>query len=192
VKVQALPEAIEIWKNPGTMFQDWRLSFDKQRMEQEISNLVGTVNDVADLGCGPGRYADILHCLTYHGFDAHESMMQYEMKLPGFPTFMQARFFKKDVFSTGRKHRYDVVLMIDVLQHQEDPVAALQQMLSLWNANRYIFTILVGQEPERLLNSMVAAMAQVTAALSGRRTTYIKDFQVGDENFVSTLYEVRP
>ena len=190
--ITALPEAVELWNDPAAMIADWEYDLGKRSMEQTVAEWVGTVSTVADLGCGVGRYAQVLNSQVcdYYGFDATLAMI-HKATENWHPDSL--KFAQVDVFEYSSDRDYDVVLMIDVAQHQDDPIGAVVRMFELWKGDRYIFTILCGDRRERVLNSFVEDRCDVGATLKALGTKILrsKHYQVGSETFESILMEVR-
>lgn len=150
--INALPEALEVWVNPKAMLAEWSVSPSKANHEALVAEWVGRAGAVADLGCGPARYADVLDC-TYQGFDSSVAMASAARE-------RGHNVSVADIFSFSPGQSYNVVLLIDVAYHQEDPVSAVLRVLELWDASRYLFTLLVGNAHERLLNSVVVSFME--------------------------------
>lgn len=186
--VKAMQAAVDVWDNPRAMVEDWENSYPKKCMEELVAELVGSVDTVADLGCGSGRYTKRLKYKAYSGFDSSSEMLKWTADKRHFDN---VKFFQKDIFEYQNPAMYDVVLLIDVLQHQTDPIEAMKQLFAHWNGKRYIFTVLVGEKAEVLLNSTVVEQTQFDRALRKvAKVLRIKNIPLEGETFNSALYEV--
>ncbi len=78
---------------------------------------------ILEVGCGWGRYVKVLQEMGYKntsGFDFSKDQIKFGKKEMGIKNIQVAdaeSFFKKS------KERFDVILMIDVVEHLEDDVA---------------------------------------------------------------------
>jgi trans-aconitate methyltransferase len=188
--VKALPEALKLWEHPAEMMASWDSNEYKYTSEQTIAKMIGEVDSVADCGCGPGMFTYVLYCKEYYGFDQSPQMV--EMANRAYAPHFNAHFAIADIFKYCSSRHYNIALLIDVLQHQEDPLGALDRWLSLWDADRYIFTILVGNEHEVLLNSVVVEEKVFDHILECSGLTILSDviIPVGNEKFHARLMEV--
>jgi len=189
-----IPAAQELWNNEIHSLTDtWANMPSKLIHENMVANWVGEVGSVADLGCGIGRYAAALkgQFKAYHGYDITAPMIQAARAT--YDTVPEVSFSLVDIFSFQVNTHYDVVLMIDVAQHQKDPMTAVERMLQLWNADRYIFSMLIGDHKEELLHSTVVPISWAANALReywGVRLLRNSVVLVQEEAFMSLFMEV--
>ena len=186
--IKAIPLAVEVWGNPQDMVGQWKQSASKQAIETMLGAWVGPVRTVADLGCGAGRLVPVLACARYRGFDQSDAMLkiaieQYGNKAP-------VTFHKQDVFKHGGKG-YDVVILYDVAQHQNEPIEAIRRVLKLWDAKRYIFSLLVGTMREELALSTVVSMARMSKFLDGLNVTRFVSKRTNGESFWGCYVETK-
>ncbi len=186
--MKALDTAMELWADPDDMIAAWDNMQDKATMECLVSCLVGRANRIADLGCGAGRYADVLSYSRYYGFDQSVAMLRTaRMRGRG---LAGVEYAVLDVFAYMSDNSYDAVLLLDVAQHQSDPVEAVRLVLNNWNAPIYVFTVLVGGA-EVLHNSVVVPEENVLRMLFDSGMKILYTLQLGmDESFCSKLYGV--
>ena len=116
----------------------------EQRLRQTLRPIGTRVGHLLEVGCGGGfsaRYLDGLY-ETYTGVDYSEELVGYARQYNAGPgrEFLSANI--KD-FETSR--RFDVVLMVGVLHHMEDPAGILVQLRQLLTPAG----IVVVNEPQR-------------------------------------------
>jgi SAM-dependent methyltransferase len=162
-------------------------------MELIVASWVNRVRSVADLGCGAGRYASVLHCKHYYGYDITTPMIAVAReRVKSTASGGKVEFAVADVFHYISDRRYDAVIMIDVAQHMKRPLDAVRIMLSNWAGRKHIFTVLEG-EPQQLLNSVVVGPGEVQALVHdlGMEIFRSEPVQVGEEtSFRSVIYGV--
>lgn len=188
--IEPLGPASELWLAPGAMIENWGVDPSKIARESKIADWVGPVGSIADLGCGSGRMGMVTDFQNYEGFD-----LSLPMLAAAHHTFKgreNMAFTIADVFEFSPDQRYDVVLLYDVAVHQKDPIAAIMRILSLWEADRYIFTLLVGNVREELLLSTVVSFSEVAKmvqilGLASFRSVIREQSQ---EKFFWVLFEV--
>lgn len=154
--IQALPNAMDIWANPGAMLDEWAHSEQKVRHEQLIAEWVGQGGKVVELGCGNGRFSLALDYTFYTGYDQSPAMLDAAKALN--PKIDIALV---DIFKFSSDESYDTLLMIDVAIHQNMPLEAILQVIGNWYSKRYIVTLLAGDTHEDLLNSTVIPYADL-------------------------------
>lgn len=140
--IQALEEAVKVWQAPADMVGMWAKSEVKARHEKLIASWVDEYdpNIVADLGCGAGRFANVLDFEEYYGFDGSSAMLA----LAGagtaskHPACQQLAFSLADIFNFSSERSYDALLMIDVAQHQNEPIDAILRVIDLWIAKPHV------------------------------------------------------
>lgn len=158
--MQALEEAKKIWAAPEAMIEMWDGDEHKQRHEKVISEIIGEAGTLVDLGCGVGRLCYTLDWKTYQGYDQSTQMINIARVIRDSrsnPKNFKVEFAVIDIFQFISDHSYDTLIMIDVAQHQQNPLEAIRLILKRWKAQRYFFTLLVGDKQEELLNSVVVS-----------------------------------
>jgi SAM-dependent methyltransferase len=186
--IAALPKAAEIWREPDDMLAMWDFSPSKSSHEKLVASWVGHVGTVADLGCGVGRYACVLDCDKYFGIDSSLPMI---MHAKDHSRNERCSFTVADVFGFASGRIYDVVTMIDVAYHQNEPIDALLRATQLWVANRYIMTLLVGDRREDLYASTVVPFSDLLRFLKEVNLQRMHIEQSGPEPFAWVLLEVK-
>ncbi len=129
-------------------------------LKNSLGNL--EVKDILEAGCGEGYISDYIHKHIYNGgvnidsFDLTNEIVE-EAK----SNFSGINFFVDSVYEmSNTKEKYDIVLAIEVLEHLEDPDAALKKLLD--KARKYVL-VSVPREP-------------IWCFLNLCRGKYIKDF----------------
>lgn len=181
--VKMLDNAAQLWNSPQAMVKMWETSEEKQRHELLVKDWVSgrPQGSIVDLGCGAGRFADVLEYESYIGYDQSSAMIQLarEKALP------YAEFACVDIFSFQTGVQYDLALLIDVAYHQDQPVEAVLKIVNLWQAHQYLFTLLVGERHEDLYNSTVVSYGEfltlVDALGPGQLSYHIERY--GPEQF---------
>jgi SAM-dependent methyltransferase len=141
----------------------------KHEAEQMVAGLVAGLDKhttVVDLGCGPGRYASALPTYrTYKGYDTSPHLLAAARAAN--KGRKGVRFFERDLFAGAPyKKAVDVVLSIDTSRHYRDPLAMLAELVELWPARCYVFSILHGPDHAELINGVCLATADVDAWMS--------------------------
>ena len=157
--VDCLEEAKKIWGNPEEMIQDWKESKDKKRQEMIILNIAGKVEFLADLGCGSGRFVDVMDFDLYHGYDQSSQMIGIAKET--FADRSDVVFHCVDILKFQSDNKYDLAISVDVAIHQDDPIEFIKRLLKIWKAKRFLFTLLCGEEAENLFNSNVCAYEDI-------------------------------
>lgn len=159
--IKALDEAVKVWQAPGDMVAMWAQSELKARHEKLIAGWVDEYDPdlIADLGCGAGRFAGVLEFAEYYGFDGSSAMLEIAEKenRGKHPACAKLAFSLADIFNYSSDRSYDALLMIDVAQHQNEPVDSILRVMELWKARRYYISLLVGDIREDLFASTVAS-----------------------------------
>lgn len=186
-----IPEAIKFWNNLESIKEmaiQWANNPWKAHHEDLISKWVGEADSVADLGCGPGRYS--LKLLgqydIYQGFDGSLAMLDLAKE-----SNPEVSFSCVDIFNFSPDETFDLVLMIDVAQHQLDPLNCIERMLKLWRAKRYIFSLITAREGEELLLTTIVPQSKFDEFI---KTLNIKQLYSepydGEEKFTWNLVEL--
>lgn len=190
--IKALPNAVAVWNDPvelDTMLREWDDSESKRRHELLVVDWVGKVISIADLGCGSGRYATILRRDEYYGYDSSAGMLSAVCIAPYFAGG-RTEFASADIFEFSSDRHYDVAIMIDVAQHQECPVRAIERIIELWSANRYIVSLLVGNELEELYNSIIVPFSDLFDITNKYKVPRMYVDNGGPEKFAWVLMEI--
>lgn len=185
--MKALPKAQELWNKPEEMLAMWQGSEEKMRHELLIADWVSLRDrpNIVDLGCGPGRFADVLGYETYSGYDQSTPMIMAAKYEPR----PRAEFSVVDIFSFQSGKEYDLALLIDVAYHQEAPVESVLRIINLWKAKSYLFTLLVGQEHEDLYNSTVVSYSELLTLVDALGPMAFHIERYGTERFSWILAE---
>lgn len=154
--IKAIEGAIKAWENPEKMIHQWDESESKAEQDRLVAQMVGIARRVADLGCGAGHLVPLLYYVEeYHGYDFSPKML--EAAVERCKEFLFAKFFQCDVFAEASGELFDVAVLYDVAVHQENPIAAVRQVLNTWIAKRYVCTLLVGPTRKQLYATMVVS-----------------------------------
>lgn len=160
--MKALKEAKRLWNEPQPMIDNWSIQLDKIATEEEIALIAGKVSTVADCGCGSARMFAQLDCRFYYGYDSSLAM------LAAAKTFCASvnstklyQLINVDILSFQQVDiSYDLALLYDVAIHYNDPIATVKRWMELWRADRYLFSILVGDEREDLYASTICSYSE--------------------------------
>lgn len=148
-----VPAASELWTNPEELILTWQQQPEKLAQEETVSRFVGEVDYVADLGCGCGRHAHALRFNKYWGFDQSVQMIEAAKDVSP----RSAEFSVVDIFRFEPGIVFDALVMIDVAIHHTNPIDAIVNIWSRWQAKKYVFSLLVGNKHEDLLNTVVVS-----------------------------------
>lgn len=161
--MNALQTAKELWAQPQDLIQMWEDDPHKIRHERLVVLQAGKKQGyLVDLGCGAGRFAHRFEFEQYQGYDQSTPMIEFAREWAASRSaerFKKAEFSVIDIFQFISDHSYDTLIMVDVAQHQQEPLEAIHLILKQWKAKRYFFTLLLGDKKEELLNSIVVARA---------------------------------
>jgi len=190
--IQALEEAVKVWNAPRDMATMWEQSEIKQRHEKMITDWVDKFDPdiVADLGCGVGRYIDLLtpNLIEYYGYDGSSEMLDIAYHFKSNPKKIHLSI--ADIFNFSSDRNYDAVIMIDVAQHQNDPVGAILRMMDLWNAKRYFVSLIVGDFREDLFASTVVPFTELLNITDVHTIKRMYTERYGVERFAWMLVEL--
>lgn len=192
---EALKRAAKLWDDPKAvraMLDQWDEDAYKLRYEQQVSAWVGEVGKIADLGCGSGRYARQLQCTEYYGYDGSVHMItaaKEKQSAGEFSHINVVEFSLADVLNYGSDRHYDVVLFLDVAQHQDEPAESVMIMLRNFSADRYIFSVLVGNVREDLLMMTVIPMSEFLDLLDNLDCTRFYVERYGNYKFARIVVE---
>lgn len=185
-------DVVQLWNDPTSMLGEWDNSADKLKHELLVAQRVGVQEHVVDLGCGAGRLVPALEVdvelgsvSLYHGFDASTAMIREAKRKYD----KYAIFSVVDIFNFSTDTEYDVAIMLDVAQHQVDPVSSILRMLQIWQAGKYVFSLLVGDEREELSMSRVVAFTDLLQLLDVLADCEIYMERLGEERFAWVLVE---
>ncbi len=90
---------------------------------------------VLDVGCGDGFFMELLRGLGFEnllGIDPSRSMVE-KAKKKGLNVEL------KDVYGLNEKNKYDIVLLMDVLEHLEKPEEALRKLWDILAPNGILY-----------------------------------------------------
>lgn len=185
MSILALDKAQELWADPDELIKLWNDLPSKPRQEQLIAGFMKP-GSVADLGCGIGRYVSVLNRKQYYGFDSSTQMIRMaKLYHP------DKQFACVDIFRFQSDMSYGNILCVDVAHHQNKPVDAILQLLQLWQASNYYFTLLVGDVREDLYSSTVTPFTDLLRIFDEYKNTnvlYLERFD--NEQFAWVLLEV--
>lgn len=189
-----LPKAKELWADPKNLISQWDESDSKQTHEKMIVKKIKYGGNVADIGCGAGRFCKAFldsdyGYFDYYGFDQSLAMIRYAKE----KNYPNSEFQLVDIFRYQSDRKYDTLLMIDVAYHQEEPVDSIIKVLDLWEAKRYFVSLLVGKIREDLFNSTVSSWEDFSELIKNvkRRNFCYNMYMEFDENsFAWVLLEI--
>lgn len=96
---------------------------------------------VLDLGCGTGRILAIYKPKNYVGVDQSSQMLFVAQK-----NYPLAQWKQSDILKYRTTRRFDVVLLLNVLQHVQNPDVYIRYMLKHFNANTYAIRMFAADE----------------------------------------------
>jgi trans-aconitate methyltransferase len=117
----------------------------KLRLEQTLAQVsFGPDSSLLEVGCGAGFAAEYLRgCFGhYHGFDYSSELIRLACELHAQPN---VSFECASIESFAPPEKYDVVLMIGVLHHLDDPGAALSRIRQFAKPGAWV----VANEPQQ-------------------------------------------
>ena len=176
-----LPQAKKIWDSPSQMVAEWYSSEDKLRQEKLVADLVGPCGKLADVGCGVGRFSEVMKYQSYQGYDLSTQMIAMAKVRNG----SRGKFSCVDAVYFSSDEEYDTLISIDTAIHQTDPVAFINRIITNFQAKRYIFTVLVSEKHQNLFATTVLSVEEAKE-LRGR-TLYTE--RVKNENFDWVIYD---
>jgi len=96
--------------------------------------------EVLDVGCGAGRLSIMMAHVARHveGFDFSETAVEIAKKNAVCCGIKNVNFFVEELEKFPLKKRYDVITLIGVLEHVEDPVNTLKKLNKLLKRNGYL------------------------------------------------------
>lgn len=104
----------------------------------EIITKIEKSQKIADIGCAKGRLLNLLHSefkkpkKNLYGFDRSKSFVKEAKKT--FPRIYLWDFAKKQ----PPKQKFDLVFALDVLEHVENPVPFLKNLISLMKKDSFL------------------------------------------------------
>jgi trans-aconitate methyltransferase len=188
--MEAISEATKLWADSDrckAMITMWQDSEEKTVHEVLVRDWVGTdfLGSVVDIGCGAGRLAGVLSYGTYIGYD--QSLEMLGMAMQDHPSL---QFTLVDIFNFQDDEFYDTLVMLDVAQHQKDPIGAVLRVLDIWKVGRCIISLLVGPEREELSYSTVAGFLEFIELVTLHKPSRIHMERLGGEGFAWVLLEI--
>jgi SAM-dependent methyltransferase len=187
-------EVTALWNSPDKLVDQWESGEHALKVEHEqlVADWVwGMVQfeqgPIADLGCGPGRLVRPLDVApdVYYGFDGSQAMVQRAKK--AHPRFS---FTVVDIFQYVSDRRYSVAVMLDVAQHQNRPLDSILYMMQLWDADRYLISLLVGEVKEVLSMSVVVSFTSLLDVTDRVVLNRMYMERCGEENFSWVLLDL--
>lgn len=134
---ESVQELLDTWKEIGL---DPILQTVRERF-MELQH----IQTVVDLGCGTGRIYSLLRDQAFKRYTAvDQSGMMIEAMSDRYEDDPRLFFEVRDI--SAMTLSADVILCIEVLQHQSDPLGELNILLSESRYNHFITTLLVGAE----------------------------------------------
>jgi len=178
------------WDNEqgsADLVEHFQTSDNKTEAEKMVAGLVANLDQhatIVDLGCGPGRYVAALPAFrTYKGYDTSDHLLTAARTAN--KGVKGVRFFNRDLFEgADYKRPVDVVLSIDTSRHYHYPLPMLDELVELWPARAYVFSILHGPEDTQLINGRCLATADVDAWMDGKHIPVQIDQPISGGMFV--------
>ncbi len=182
-----LPKATALFQDNDrvrTMMGEWEESQSKLAHDVLIGDWVGDAESVADLGCGVGRLVSHLQAKDYVGFDNSVAMLVIARE-----TYPDFTFIERNIFE-GSSRSFDVAVIYAVVQHCGSPLDAVRILMEKWDAQRYIFSFLVGDLWEDLYLSTVVNFGKLLVFLDSVRLHRVHVEKHGPERFGWVIMEV--
>lgn len=187
MSIQSLGRAMQLWDAPEELIAEWATYPRKHRHEKLVASWVGEAKRVADLGCGSGRFAEVMVYSEYVGYDMSNAMLS-EAKGKN---ILNASFEKCNIYADNlSKGKFDVGIHIDVAFHQNMPASAILKLLDCWDVERLIFSLAVGDKQEDLLLSTVIPLSNYLNILDNVEVGRVHVERYVNEAFAWILTEV--
>ncbi len=166
------------------MMGEWEESQTKLLHDERIGDWVGDAESVADLGCGVGRLVSHVQVDEYVGYDNSAAMLDIAREI-----YPDLTFIERDIFE-GDSREFDVAVIYAVVQHCDSPLDAVRLLMEKWDAQRYIFSFLVGDLWEDLYLSTVVNFGNLLHFLNEVRLLRMHVEKHGPERFGWVIMEV--
>jgi len=116
----------------------WLMDEAKLRLVNRVVELARgwDVQSVLDIGCGSGQYCGALGVPRYVGIDQSEAMLRAARFGPN------ADFIRGAAEDVALTERFDLGLVMHVVQHTKNAKAFLRLVLGKFHCNRWVFTML--------------------------------------------------
>ncbi len=109
----------------------------KSKKERKIVSLLGNIagKHILEIGCNTGEFCALLkaHGALPFGIDLNVSAIKIAEK-----RFPKIRFKCLPIEKFRTRQRFDIAIMIDVIEHLENPVAALKKTRALLKKNGFL------------------------------------------------------
>lgn len=109
----------------------------KSKKERKIISLLGNIagKNMLEIGCNTGEFCALLkaHGALPFGIDFNVSAIKIAEK-----RFPKIRFKSLPIEKFRTRQRFDIAIMIDVIEHLENPVAALKKTRALLKKNGFL------------------------------------------------------
>jgi len=99
---------------------------------------------ILDLGCGTGRILAICKPYRYTGIDQSPQMLSVAKKEFGKTALIEWK--QANILKYDTDYHYDVVLLLNVLQHVKDPGTYIRYMLGHFDADTYVIRMFIATE----------------------------------------------
>ena len=173
-----LPGADQYWKDPSNCLElsgSWRamgITPILRAVRAELANIPEKDRQsVLELGCGTGRVLSILDCQTYIGVDQSPNMIALASP-DGRSAFVVAGLEDCPIVKA------DLVLCIEVLHHQTDPLETLAIIRSRYQYKHLIATLMVAEKRQEFglldgIGSIAVAHEDAIKATDGALVTFV-------------------
>ncbi len=158
------------------------------RHREMVAGWVGKVKSVRDLGCGIGLFVPLLDTEEYCGYDSSLPLLQEAMRRYPNTQFQHVNILNPPAIDD----KYDMTLLISVAQHYVNPVDVVRRVADVWNVQRYIFSMLVGETHEDLLVTTVVSLSEWLDLMDALRASTSRMIfeRIGKEKFCWAYMEV--
>ena len=133
----------------GNPLQQWLIRRFEDSLVRTMSPYIAEINSALDFGCGQGRTTRLIHqsgVPKMCGCDISDDILAIARS-----TCPDLEFFLcEEAHSREPAERYDLVTMVEVLEHLEAPAAELERVLSL--SRRYALLSVPNEPLFRSLN----------------------------------------
>jgi len=112
-------------------------------LAKDLETILGESLDdksILDLGCGGGRIYQLYNPSRYVGIDQSANMLDIAMREAADKNGLSlclAELFDSDLIDFQTDEHFDIVLMLNVLQHVTNPIELVEHMME-FSANTYV------------------------------------------------------